>query len=108
MLYSEFIVILILITIISLIVLNSSGYFNTYVNLNENKTDSLKSGSIKVDGTDNYISPKEFSVGLISNEKCTYMNNCIPNVRYPITGLSPEYGNKMPDNCRCNEFIQPP
>jgi hypothetical protein len=57
---------------------------------------------------ENYILPQEFKVGLIWQEKPVFMNNCNPGVLYPINGLGPDYGTKMPSNCPCAEFVQAP
>lgn len=55
-----------------------------------------------------YIAPMTFEVGLMKLDKCQFANNTNPDVLYPINGLSPDYGNKMPDYCPCMEFIQSP
>jgi hypothetical protein len=55
-----------------------------------------------------YIAPMNFEVGLMKLDKCQFANNTNPDVLYPINGLSPDYGNKMPDYCPCMEFIQSP
>lgn len=56
----------------------------------------------------NYILPAEFKIGLIKQNKPHFMNNCNPDVLYPINGLGPDYGWKMPKDCRCTEFVQAP
>lgn len=81
-----------------------------------NQTDVKKGGSSSVTQpairTDNipynYIEPAEFSVGLLQPQKHMFMNNCNPNVLYSINGLGPDYGWKMPKNCPCTQFVQPP
>jgi hypothetical protein len=61
-----------------------------------------------VKNNQNFILPQEFKVGLVKQSPMVYMNNCSPNVLYPINGLGPDYGWKMPKNCRCTEFVQAP
>jgi hypothetical protein len=56
----------------------------------------------------NYITPARFSIGLLKEDKYVSSNNCDHNVLYPINGLGPDYGWKMPKNCRCTEFVQSP
>lgn len=60
---------------------------------------------------ENYITPTNFEVGVIKGEPFKASNNCLPDTLYPINGLGPDYGSKMPSdpsNCRCLQFIQPP
>jgi hypothetical protein len=49
-----------------------------------------------------------FNTGIIIQDCNKWMNNCNVDVLYPNEGLGPDYGWKMPENCRCNEFLQPP
>jgi hypothetical protein len=56
----------------------------------------------------NYIKPAEFEVGFLKQNKFKSMGNCNPDVLYPINGLGPDYGWKMPENCPCTQFVQPP
>ena len=56
----------------------------------------------------NYIKPADFEVGFLKQNKFKSMGNCNPDVLYPINGLGPDYGWKMPENCPCTQFVQPP
>lgn len=56
----------------------------------------------------NYIIPKKFNIGLISQPTYTSMNNCNHNVLYPINAIDVDYGSKMPSYCPCMQFIQAP
>jgi hypothetical protein len=56
----------------------------------------------------NYIKPQEFEIGFLKQNKFKSMGNCNPDVLYPINGLGPDYGWKMPENCPCTQFVQPP
>ncbi len=56
----------------------------------------------------NYLTPAKFNVGLIHGEKFKPSDACENKVLYPIQALDVDYGSKMPDNCPCMRFIQPP
>lgn len=97
------------------IILLASGVFNGKDKNNSN----LKVKNSDLDDPDeirkkynlpptNYILPAEFSLGFLEQDKPKFMNNCSPNVLYPIQGLGPDYGWKMPKDCRCTEFVQAP
>lgn len=65
---------------------------------------------------ENYITPADFSVGLIAKDRFESMNECNKGVLYPINSVKIDYGGPspgMPDTpdtpvSRCTEFIQPP
>lgn len=109
---------LVILSLATVIVLISAGFFtrskssrsrvgNSSVDLQlDNPVEVRKKYGIRPD--ENYIIPAEFKVGLIKQDKPVYMNNCNPDVLYPINGLGPDYGWKMPKDCRCTEFVQAP
>jgi hypothetical protein len=119
----ELIIIIILATTITVAILFGIGAFNkgnTSSNVSPKNTSETKVLGVEPDNpkevrkkynippNDNYILPQEFKIGLIKQDKPYFMNNCNPNVLYPINGLGPDYGWKMPDNCPCTEFVQAP
>lgn len=57
---------------------------------------------------ENYITPTIFEVGVLKDRPFQASNNCLPNVLYPINDLDVDYGSKMPDNCKCDQFVQAP
>lgn len=110
----ELLVILTLAAVLTIVVLISLGVFkrkkpttnDSQSNL-DNPDDEIRR-KYGIPKNDNYILPAEFNVGLIKQKKPTFMNNCNPGVLYPINGLGPDYGWKMPKDCRCTEFVQAP
>jgi len=115
----ELLIILSLATVITVVVLFSVGIFGH----KKKDVSTVQSVDPKLDQLDdpaevrkqyglppgeNYLLPAEFKVGLIKQDKPFFMNNCNPNVLYPINGLGPDYGWKMPDDCRCTEFVRAP
>lgn len=101
----ELLIILGLATVIIFIILLATGVVDN-IGSKKGGDNSVVKSSPK--NTANYITPAEFSVGFVQPTEPKYMNNCSPNVLYPIDGLGPDYGSKMPDNCRCTEFVQAP
>lgn len=57
---------------------------------------------------DNYITPRDFSIGMIKEKTDPSSNLCNHKVLYPINGLGVDYGSTMPEGCGCDQFIQPP
>ena len=117
----ELIIIISLATIITLTILFSAGIFKKNNNKSEltadNKTEQIGSKPANpaeirkkydIPQDVNYLLPAEFRVGLLKQDKPYFMNNCNPEVLYPIQGLGPDYGWKMPKDCRCTEFVQAP
>lgn len=56
----------------------------------------------------NYITPEIFNIGRIPMCKYKSANQCNDKVLYPVNELDPDEGIKMPKDCPCYEFIQPP
>lgn len=118
----ELLTILGLAAVLILIVLISAGILGQKKNSisGDEKTIATKTSKSQLDdpdevrkkygipSNDSYILPAEFKIGLIKQNKPIFMNNCNPNVLYPINGLGPDYGWKMPKDCRCTEFVQAP
>ena len=95
--------------LIVVIVLFTTGVFKKKHNKGSETIKSINSDDVyKKHEIPAYILPHEFKVGLIKQDPPVFMNNCNPSVLYPINGLEPDYGWKMPKDCRCTEFIQPP
>ena len=117
----ELLIMLILTVVITVGILLATGSFrsNHSGTKNTSKLNVSSRGSSNLDDPnqvrskygikpgENYILPQEFKVGLVKPRNPLFMNNCNPNVLYPINGLGPDYGWKMP-NCRCTEFVQAP
>lgn len=76
--------------------------------INEDKTQKENEENNLIEYSGNYITPAKFSIGLLKEGKYSSSNNCNHKVLYPINGLGPDYGWKMPKNCRCTEFVQSP
>jgi hypothetical protein len=116
----ELIIIISLAAILTVSILFAAGVFNSgkhTSNTNTAKANEIGTGlddpvevrkKYGIPPNDNYILPAEFKVGLVKQDKPHFMNNCNPDVLYPINGLSPDYGWKMPKDCRCTEFVQAP
>ena len=119
----ELIIIISLAAIITVSILFVAGIFNSgkssssigNSNSNTNKLPGIEPDNpeevrkkYNLAPNDTYILPQEFKIGLIKQDKPHFMNNCNPDVLYPINGLGPDYGWKMPKDCRCTEFVQAP
>ena len=56
-----------------------------------------------------FITPAVFEVGPTSmGDRYRSAGQCNDKVLYPVNGVEVDYGSKMPNNCPCTEFIQPP
>ncbi len=101
--------------IVILLLLGISIYFASKKD-NSSTSQSNKSNEKNIPATEsknypmpyNFITPSEFKIGLLGKQKYAAMNNCIPDTLYPINGPGPEYGWKMPKDCRCTEFVRSP
>jgi hypothetical protein len=107
--------IIVLFVMLGLTIFLTTKRNNKSDNNTDNKKDDTnkKSPLTKKDNKDyypqtNFITPANFSVGLLGQQKYKAMNNCTPDVLYPINGLGPDYGWKMPNDCRCTEFVRSP
>jgi hypothetical protein len=57
----------------------------------------------------NYITPRDFSVGLTPRDDYRSANLCNHKVLYPLNMLDVKYGiPPIPENCPCLQFIRPP
>lgn len=98
-------VIILICVLILLLVFDTNSNITTGNNDIDKQT--LKSDKQKDIIESNYITPSEFKIGLVKEKSYKSANNCNNKVLYPINGLGPDYGWKMPD-CRCTEFIRSP
>lgn len=56
-----------------------------------------------------FITPAVFQVGPTPmGDRYRSAGQCNDRVLYPVNGVEVDYGSKMPNNCPCTEFIQPP
>lgn len=100
--------ILIIIALTTVLVTVSVLMLNNPRKSNSSGGDELKTVNKNLRDTNSYIDPAEFKVGLIRPGEYKSMNDCNHNVLYPINGLGPDYGWKMPKDCKCTQFLQAP
>lgn len=55
-----------------------------------------------------YLTPKEFSIGPVEQPVYRSANLCDSTVLKPIIPVYVDYDSKMPDNCPCTKYLQPP
>lgn len=56
----------------------------------------------------NYIKPAEFKVGEIDMPVYNSANLCDTTVLKPIIPVDVDYGSKIPNDCPCTKYLQPP
>jgi len=55
-----------------------------------------------------FITPKEFTVGLMDTPGCNPANLCGAKILYPLNNPDVDYGSKMPEGCPCAQFLESP
>jgi hypothetical protein len=55
-----------------------------------------------------YIKPTEFNVGVIETPVYSSANLCDTTVLKPIVPVDVDYGSKIPNDCPCTKYLQPP
>ena len=55
-----------------------------------------------------YIEPKDFSIGTVEQPVYRSSNLCDSTVLKPIIPVYVDYDSKMPDNCPCTKYLEPP
>jgi hypothetical protein len=55
-----------------------------------------------------YLEPKEFTIGPVKQAVYKSANLCDPTVLKPIIPVYVDYESKMPNNCPCTKYLEPP
>ena len=79
-----------------------------YASITTDEYDNYSPPSVQPENVP-YINPKEFKIGLVEKQPVYKSSNlCDSTTLKPIIPLDVDYEWKMPTNCECTKYLQPP